>query len=87
MARTLPAGLDWKAFTPEDSPKTPIDVMADPVHKDLAEAKLAEGDTAFDFDLPVFDFSDGTRRETGEKLHLLDAAQKRPVALIFGSYT
>ena len=87
MAREMPKGIDWRAFTPEDSPKTPVDVFADPVHQDLAQAKLTEGDLAYDFDLPIFDFADGTRRETGERLHLLEAARNRPVALIFGSYT
>ena len=87
MANKLPEGLDWKAFTPDDSPMTPVDVFADPTHQDLAQAKLAEGDSAFDFELPVFDFSDGTRRETGRVLHLQETASERPVALIFGSYT
>ena len=83
----LPGGLDWRAFTPEDSPRTPMDVMADPVHRDLATAKLAKGDPAFDFDLPVYDFSDGTRVETDHTLHLQGVAAERPVALVFGSYT
>jgi hypothetical protein len=87
MAQKLPEGVDWKAFTPDDSPMSPTDLFADPVHQDLARAKLGEGDLAFDFELPVYDFSDGTRRETGKTLHLLEAARERPVALIFGSYT
>lgn len=87
MAREMPEGIDWKAFTPEDSPVTPPELFADPIHTDLATAKLAEGDVAFDFDLPVYDFSDGTKRETGERLHLSMSARERPVALIFGSYT
>jgi len=87
MARKLPEGFDWKTITPDDSPMTPVDVFADPVHNDLSNAKLAPGDAAFDFELPVFDFSDGTRRETGRSLHLAAASRERPVALIFGSYT
>ena len=79
--------FDWRAFTPEDSPKTPMDVMADPRHRDLATPALAAGDPAHDFDLPVCDFSDGTERSTGERFHLREAADDRPVALIFGSYT
>ena len=79
--------LDWRAFTPEDSPKTPMDVMADPLHRDLATAKLEPGDPAHDFALPVYDFSDGTERATGETFRLAEAAAERPVALIFGSYT
>jgi len=30
--KKLPEGFDWKAFTPEDSPKTPMEVLADPQH-------------------------------------------------------
>ena len=83
----LPSGIDWKAFTPEDSPKTPMDVFADPAHQDLATPKVAAGDAAFDFERPVADFSDGTARSTGERFHLSEAAANRPVALVFGSYT
>jgi hypothetical protein len=83
----LPEGIDWRAFTPDDSPRTPADVFADPVHRDLATAKLAQGDPAFDFDLPVYDFSDGSRVETGRRFQLRAAASQRPVALVFGSYT
>jgi hypothetical protein len=86
-SRAMPKGFDWRAFTPEDSPKTPLDVMADPRHRDLATAKLSAGDRAFDFERPLFDFSSGVRKETGRSFHLLEAAARRPVALIFGSYT
>ena len=79
--------FDWKAMTPEDSPKTPMDLARDPEMRDLATASLAEGDLAFDFELPVYDFSDGTERLTGETFSLLEVARDRPVALIFGSYT
>ena len=85
--RVLPQGFDWRAFTPADSPKTPMDVLADPVHQDLAIAKLATGGVAADFELPVYDFGDGTERATGATFRLSDAARQRPVALIFGSYT
>jgi hypothetical protein len=83
----LPAGLDWKAFTPEDSPITPPELMADPAVQDLSTAKLAVGDPAFDFDLPIYDFSSGVRVETGRAFSLARVAAERPVALIFGSYT
>ena len=83
----LPAGLDWRSFTPDDSPMGLPDVMANPVHQDLAAAKLAPGDPAFDFDLPIYDFSDGTRVETGRNFQLQSVAANRPVALVFGSYT
>ncbi len=79
--------FDWRAFTPEDSPKTPMDVLADPVHKDLGTAKLGVGDLACDFELAAYDFSSGARRETGNRFRLLQEAERRPVALIFGSYT
>ena len=83
----LPPGFDWKAMTPDDSPKGLPDVMADPLHQDLSTAKLEEGDPAHDFELPLRDFSDGAERSTGETFHLKKAASERPVALIFGSYT
>ncbi len=83
----LPSGFDWRAFTPEDSPKTPMDVLADPLHQRLATPDLAAGDPAYDFDLEVYDFSDGTERATGARFHLREAADAKPVALILGSYT
>ncbi len=79
--------MDWRAFTPEDSPKTPADVMSDPVHQDLAKAKLGVGDPAFDFELGVYDFSRGAEWSTGRTFRLREVAEHRPVALIFGSYT
>jgi hypothetical protein len=82
-----PKGFDWKEFTPEDSPKNPMDLAADPVWRDLSTAKLVAGDPAHDFELPIFDFGEGTERLTGETFHLAKVASKRPVALIFGSYT
>jgi hypothetical protein len=82
-----PAGLDWRAFTPDDSPMGLPEMMADPVAQDLSTAKLATGDPAFDFDLPIYDFSDGTRVETGRSFQLRSVAANRPVALVFGSYT
>ena len=77
----------WRAFTPEDSPKTPMDVINDPVHRDLATAKLVVGDAAYDFERPLCDFSEGVERATEKSFHLAAVAEKRPVALIFGSYT
>lgn len=79
--------FDWKSITPEDSPKTPMDLASDPEMRDLATPSLAEGDEAFDFDLPLYDFSDGEERLTGETFHLAEIAGERPVALVFGSYT
>jgi hypothetical protein len=86
-AAPKPPAFDWRKFTPEDSPKTPMDVMADPIHRDLATPDLAVGDPAYDFELDLYDFSDGSERATGGRFSLREAAQSRPVALIFGSYT
>jgi len=83
----IPEGFDWKALTPDDSPLGLPDVIADPRHQDLSTAKLEQGDAAFDFELPLFDFSEGVERATGESFRLSEAAANRPVALIFGSYT
>ena len=33
--------FNWRAFTPDDSPRTPMNVMADPKHQDLREANVA----------------------------------------------
>ncbi len=79
--------FDWRSITPEDSPKTPLDTFKDPALRDLATPKLSVGDPAFDIELPVYDFSDGSERLTGETFHLSVVARDRPVALIFGSYT
>ena len=83
----LPEGFDWKAITPEDSPKTPIDVFSDPKLQDLAAAKLSEGDLAYDFKSRIYDYSDGTEKDTGQLFHLAEVSKEKPVALIFGSYT
>ncbi len=77
----------WRAFTPDDSPKTPEDVFGDAALRDLATPKLAVGDPAHDIDLPIFDFSDSSERTTGERFRLRERAEAKPVALIFGSYT
>lgn len=87
MSDQLPAGFDWKKFTPDDSPKTPMDVMADPRHQDLSTPSIAEGDEAYGFSSQIYDYSDGTAVATGEHFDLLSVAQEKPVALVFGSYT
>ena len=79
--------FDWKSITPEDSPKTPADLANDPEMRELSTPNLAEGGVAFDFDLAIYDFSDGDERLTGETFRLSKVADDRPVALIFGSYT
>ena len=82
-----PPDFDWRKFTPEDSPKTPMELMAEPWHQDLVTPKIAEGDPAYGFSAQVYDFSDGTPVATGKDFDLLTAAREKPVALIFGSYT
>ena len=83
----LPTGFDWRTITPDDSPMGLPEVEENPVYRDLTAAKLAPGDVAFDFDLPLYDFSTGTRVETGRRFRLQAACANRPVALVFGSYT
>jgi hypothetical protein len=83
----LPDGFDWRAFTPDDSPKTPAEVLSDPAAQRLGTPDVEQGDPAFDFTRPLYDFSDGTERATGAQFRLTEAAAVRPVALIFGSYT
>ena len=85
--KQLPSGFDWKAFTPDDSPKTPMDVLADPVHVALATPAVIQGGPAYDFSSGLYDFSEGRQQSTGREFNLLDAAREKPVALIFGSYT
>jgi hypothetical protein len=79
--------FDWRAITPEDSPKTPMDMWAEPQHQDLSTAKLSVGDRAFNFSRELYDFCDGTEVRTGGSFDLLEAVREKPVALIFGSYT
>jgi hypothetical protein len=85
--RKILQSFDWRSITPEDSPVTLPEHLADPAVEDLSTAKLDEGDAAHDFSLPVFDFSDGRERAVGSTFSLLRTAESRPVALIFGSYT
>ena len=83
-SKAVPA---WRAFTPDDSPKTPEDMFNDPTAIDLRTAKVEVGGPAHDFDLPIYDYSDGSERATGERFNLGTRSASRPVALIFGSYT
>jgi len=68
-----------KGLAPEGSPLTLTDVMASPEYRNLMTAKVALGDVAPDFELPALD-GEGT-------LRLSSLLAKRPVALVFGSYT
>ncbi len=81
------SGFDWRDFTPDDSPMTPVDIAADPRSEDLHTADLGVGDPAHGFSRPVYDFTDGTRQAVGTEFDLLSVAAEKPVALIFGSYT
>lgn len=77
----------WRDHTPEDSPKTPMDVVSDPAVQKLITPEVAEGGPAHFFTRPVYDFTTGDKAETGEIFDLKAASSERPVALIFGSYT
>ncbi|MDG2308586.1 MAG: hypothetical protein P8R42_28740 [Candidatus Binatia bacterium] len=87
MATKMPEGLDWKSLTPDDSPLTPDDLHADAKMIDLSTATVEADGPAFDFELPLFDYSGGTKQETGKTFHLSEVSKNRPVALIFGSHT
>ena len=87
MSTKLPTNFDWKSITPSDSPRTPIDFMADPKLRRLGKPALKPGDQAFGFRRPLYDFSDGHQVATGDTFDLLERATEKPIALIFGSYT
>ncbi|MEM7019066.1 MAG: hypothetical protein AAF512_17200 [Pseudomonadota bacterium] len=87
MAKKLPENFDWKAITPDDSPMTPPEIMADERHKRLSAANIQAGDMAYNFTSPIYDFSDGVETPTGKHFDLLEISKEKPVALIFGSYT
>lgn len=72
--------------TPHDSPLTMRDVMSSPIHRDLMTAKLAVGDPAYDFTLPRL-HRKGAQTRPGRPVSLASFRGRRPVALIFGSYT
>ena len=71
--------------TPPDSPLTLEDVMSSPAYRRLMTPTVAPGATASGFDLPLLDPE--THRPSGERVRLADLAGRRPVALVFGSYT
>jgi len=84
--REAPA-MAWRSFTADDSPKGLPDVYADPLLTDLRTPTFAPGDEAFDFELPVYDFTTGVKRSMGTKVRLSEVSREHPVALVFGSYT
>ena len=51
--------IDWRAFTPADSPMTMPDVLADPRRQALSTPTVEPGGAAYDFSGPVYDFSQG----------------------------
>jgi hypothetical protein len=53
--------------------------MSSPFYRGLMTPRLAPGEPAFPFDLPLLD--------SGGRVRLADFAGERPVALVFGSYT
>lgn len=62
------------------------DVMSSPRYRDLWMPRLAPGDRAFDFELALLDGA-GAGGQNGTTVRLSSFAGKRPVALVFGSYT
>jgi hypothetical protein len=68
-----------RGLAPKDSPSNLQDVLADPGYRDIATPKVAEGDAAPDFELPLVD--------DGDTVQLRALLSERPVALVFGSYT
>jgi hypothetical protein len=68
-----------KTHAPKDSPLTLQDVLASEDYRDLCTPKVAEGDLAPDFELPLLGRDDTVRLST--------LVEGKPVALVFGSYT
>jgi hypothetical protein len=71
--------------TPADSPLRLADIRASTLYRDLSTPKLAEGERAEPFRLPLLD--PDTRRASGEHVDLRALLGRSPVALVFGSYT
>ena len=87
MVQKLPESFDWKKFTPDDSPMSAPEAIADEHHKKLSTADVKMGDMAYNFSRPIYDFSEGLEALTGKHFDLLTVAKEKPVALLFGSYT
>lgn len=66
------------------APKTREEVVSSEWHRDLSTPKLAPGDRAYDFALPLLDPHHGL---SSQAVRLSDYAGRQPVALVFGSYT
>jgi hypothetical protein len=80
-AQPAPAGPS----TPDDSPLTMADVLASPRHRRLMSPTVAEGEPAVPFRLPLLDPRAGG--PWGADADLGRLLGRRPVALVFGSYT
>ena len=70
--------------TPADSPLRLADIRTSAFYRNLSTPAVAVGDPAPAFRLPRLDVR---RAETTEIVDLGDHLGRRPVALIFGSYT
>jgi hypothetical protein len=73
--------------TPPDSPLSMQDVLTSPLYRDLMTPKIATGDPAYGFTLPLLDQRSGNAKPTGESVSLATYRGRKPVALVFGSYT
>jgi hypothetical protein len=76
----LRTALEMRSGTPEDSPMTLSDVMSDPDIRDLRTPNVVPGEAAYDFSLRRLD-------DPQEPVQLSQFAGRKPVALVFGSYT
>jgi hypothetical protein len=74
-------------ITADDSTMTFAEHAADERVIRLSTPSVRVGDPAPDFELPLYDFSDGQRRVKGGTFRLQEVAGNTPVALVFGSYT
>jgi hypothetical protein len=75
---------DGEPPTPADSPLRLADIRSSAFYRNLGTPAVGVGDPAPAFRLPRLD---ARRRATMETLDLGDHLGRRPVALIFGSYT
>lgn len=77
-------GAPGEPPTPTDSPLRLADIRTSAFYRNLSTPAVAVGDPAPVFRLPRLDVR---RAETTEIVDLGDHLGRRPVALIFGSYT
>jgi len=77
----------YAKVTAPESPQTFEEAFSDLEFMKLAIPVVEQGGAAYGFDLPIYDFSTGAKKVTGESFNLAAVAANQPVALIFGSYT